>query len=711
MSERSTKIPNVEILEGLVGKKASKLTSSEKAEQRYMLKEFLKYARMANHLYQVTQGSNFDTATINDPFIVMKKQMQLERAQGTIVSSVDKLMEESFIKNLYDYIKEVRDGLAKFLISDSGNIRPLMHRVLAPYIDLSDRDFGKIAQQAVKSLFDWAVQVDGNMAAFIPELLISDEKNFAKKMMAFVDQVKANPEHDLFNNQVINSLRSTSIDQNGSHVYNIEIINKDNKVYDQNQIISAFEEIRNYLKGRENESLYKNLVNVAVLQSGLTTSPISFTSLLPYEDFKEIYNPVLSRIDKMPNLNDFYSMNIFQRNNWNNTDVVPVKRGKWKFSEATGRKFNPDLILPKAVNQAVAFKNLPMILKISAFSRESNSEVITYSWEDPKLTSKQKFAMRAKGDYSFMNKALFQRVKNADGSPYMQKKVGNDGKVYKSYVYKMINAWGDGFRANEYYDTNRASVIDNEYIKVVTERNNKDQRISKGEVTDENVLYYFDKTLGTPVENEQLEDVEKINIMFTSGEYKDLSNFAFKRFRTLVAGKFKVFLTVEGAFQASKLLYTNSYLKTRKLTADQQKTLDSLVKANGYNAKKIGEGIKDLNKVQWDKASTKVMKKLITESFTQNPDKLEKLLETGNMQITHKLGGVEQDNGRFSKVLMEVRSELRGTEDITEANEDITETVILKGKAWRKSDVTAENLLASGFSIKEIGKILKEEIC
>lgn len=710
MAEKSTKIPDVTTLEGLVGKKLSKLTSAEKAEQRYMLKEFLKYARMANHLYQVTQGSNFDTATINDPFIVMKKQMQLERAQGTIISSVDKLMEESFIKNLYDYIKEIRDGLAKFLISDSGNVRPLMHRVLAPYVDMPDRDFSRIAQQAVKSLFDWAVQVDSNMAAFIPELLISDEKNFAKRMMAFVDEVQANPNHDLYNNQVINSLRSTSIDQNGSHVYNIEIINKDNKVYDQNQIISAFEEIKNYLKGRKNEDLYKNLVTVAVLQSGLTTSPISYTSLLPYEDFKDIYNPVLSRIDKMTNLDDFHSMNIFQRNNWNNTDVVPVKRGKWKFSEATGKKFNPDLILPKAVNQAVTFKNLPMILKISAFSRESNSEVITYSWEDPKLTSKQKFAMRAKGDYSFMNKALFQRVKNADGSPYMVKKVGNDGKVYKSYVYKMINAWGDGFRANEYYDTNRASVIDNEYIKVVTDRNNKGQRISKGEVTDENVLYYFDKKLGTPVENEQLEDVEKINVMFTSGEYKDLSNFAFKRFRTLFAKKFKVFLTVEGAFQASKLLYTNSYLKTGKLTADQEKTLMSLLKSNGYNAKKIGEGIKDLNKAQWDKASTKIMKKLITESFTQNPDKLEKLLETGNMEITHKLGGVEQDNGRFSKVLMEVRSELRGTEDITEPNEEIEETVILKGKAFKKSDVTAENLLAAGFSIKEIGKHL-EELC
>jgi len=720
MSEKSTKIPDADTLAGLVGKKTSKLTSSEKAEQRYMLKEFLKYARMANHLYQVTQGSNFDTAVINDPFIVFKKGMQLARAQdtvfssldedGRVVSGVDNLMKESFIKNLYDYIKEVRDGLAKFLISDSGNIRPLMERVLEPYVDLPDRDFSKIAQMAVKSLFDWAVQVDGNMAAFIPELLISDEKNFAKKMMKFVDEVKANPEHDLYRNQVIDSLRMTSIDQDGSNVYNIQIINKDNKVYDQNQIIYAFEEIKNYLKGRENEDLYKNLVNVAVLQSGLTSSPISFTSLLPYDDFKGIYNEVLSKIDKMTNLNNFYSMNMFQRNNWNNSDVVPTKRGKFKFSEATGRKFNPDLILPKAVSQAVTFKNLPMILKISAFSKESNSDVINYTWEDPKLTPKQKFAMRAKGDYSFMYKGLFQRVKDANGKPHMRTSTGSDGRTYKSYIYKMINALGDGFRSNEYYDINRASVIDNGYIKVVNAQNKKGQRISKSEVTDENVLYYFDKKLGTPVQNEQTEDVEKINVMFTSGEYKDLSNFAFKRFRTVIGGKYRVFLTVEGALQASKLLYTNSYLKTRKLTTDQQKTLESLLKSNGYDAKKIGAAIKDLNVKQWDGAYEKVMKKLMTESFTQNPDKLQTLLDTGNMQITHKLGGVEQDKGRFSKIIMEVRDELRGDRIDMENEPTAEETVLINGKVWNKVDVTAENLLASGMSIKEVSKKLKE-IC
>jgi hypothetical protein len=39
-------------------------------------------------------------------------------------------------------------------------------------------------------------------------------------------------------------------------------------------------------------------------------------------------------------------------------------------------------------------------------------------------------------------------------------------KQYENFVYKMVNAWGDGFRANEFYDTERPSVFDNDFIPV-----------------------------------------------------------------------------------------------------------------------------------------------------------------------------------------------------------------------------------------------------
>jgi len=59
--------------------------------------------------------------------------------------------------------------------------------------------------------------------------------------------------------------------------------------------------------------------------------------------------------------------------------------------------------------------------------------------------------MRKDGDYSYKKKGLFKYVgiiPSADG-------------LSETYLYKLINAWGDGSNANEFYSDNRKSVINN----------------------------------------------------------------------------------------------------------------------------------------------------------------------------------------------------------------------------------------------------------
>jgi len=84
----------------------------QKLQQQYMLKEFLKYSKMASHMFNVSQASNYDTASINDPYLVFKKMIQLEKARKTIISSVDDIIEGSFIKNLKDKIFDYRDAFS-----------------------------------------------------------------------------------------------------------------------------------------------------------------------------------------------------------------------------------------------------------------------------------------------------------------------------------------------------------------------------------------------------------------------------------------------------------------------------------------------------------------------------------------------------------------------------------------------------------------------
>jgi hypothetical protein len=485
--QKTFKIPSKDKLKNLVGKNVDEMNEFEKVDQQAMLTEFLKYAKMAEHMFMVTQGSNFDTATFNDPYLVFKKQQQLIKAQNTIISNVNDLLENSFVGKLGSTVQRVRNALAEILRSDQKVVRDVIQQVLMPYINMSDRDFTKLAQKAVSDMFDWAVQTNENLAADIKDIMM-DDSGVMKEVMEFVRDVKTNPSYPqhIKNNHVIGiieAIPSRKLSKNS--VNNLKIKGVDNRVYDQNNIIYAFRELREYLNGRSD--LYDRLKLLAVLQSGLSNSPISFTSLLPYEDFKDLYNKTLVKLETIPNLADFHTLGVFQRNNWNNDDVVPYKMAPWIRSKKSGNlHYNPGMkFLQENVKMAVANNEIPPVLSISQRNREANSDYMVYTWEKGQellteeekklgtgeqinLIKAKKNSMRKDGDYSYINKGLFQKVKYDNGEPLVTPDF--EGKPY--FVYKAINAWGDSYRANEFYNVDTKSQIDNGFIKVEDVDNN-----------------------------------------------------------------------------------------------------------------------------------------------------------------------------------------------------------------------------------------------
>ena len=489
-------IPSKNILKDNVGKQ--ELNSLERVQQQFMLDEFLKYAKMAEQLFLVTQGSNYDTATLNDGLLIWKKDQQLAKAQNTIISSVDDLLDNSHIGSIRTKAGEIRKAFAQFLKGDQSRVRNVIQNVLTPYINMNDRDFLKIAQKVQNDLFDWAVQTNGEFNIYLQDALINDG-GYAKEIMDFVNKIKENPKHPLFDNHVINIIEADSSKKASENTpNNIKVKGLDNKVYDQNNIIYAFRELKEYLKSQneltgDNNQFYNNLVTLAVLQSGLSNSPISFTSVLPYEDFEKIYNKTLSNLENISNLDDFYNLGVFQKNNWSNDDIVPYKRAVWIESKDTGRKsYNPSMaFLSAPVKEAIANDEMPPVMTQSINSREAVSDFIVYTWEKredllteeemqdyknavakagyegklaPKLSdviNAKKTEMRKAGDYSFINKGLFQKVKDKYGTPLLTTQKSGD-----YFVYKAVNAWGDSFRANEFYATDHKSIFDNGFMQV-----------------------------------------------------------------------------------------------------------------------------------------------------------------------------------------------------------------------------------------------------
>jgi len=485
-------IPGKASLLNTLGKE--EFNAKEKLDQVFMLKEFLKYAKMANQLYTVTQGTNWDTSRFNDPYLVFKKNVQFFRSQGTIISDSGNLLDESFIGNQADRINDSRNALANFLVSDRGNVRTVLEQVLKPYVELPNRTFIKVARKAVNDLFDWAVQTNQGLNLQIQETLLSD-KGVASEVVAFIDKVKKNPNDPLFNNQIVNLLEVRPSRKGGETTpNNVSLKNTDNKTYDQNNIIYSFRELRESLQDRTD--LYDKLVTLAILQSGLNNSPISFTSLIPYEDFARIYNKTLPVIENLPNLNDFYELGVFQRNNWSDNDVVAYNRLFSIFNEIYGVQYPSVDFLPANVKKAIVDGEIPQV--ITQRIGKVGGEYIVASW-NKKLSRQEIAKMRKAGDYSYINKGLFKQVFDADGNPLFTL----DKKRNAYFVYKAINALGDSFRANEFYTSAKQSIIDNGMMKV-------------NEVTDAQVVAAFESTKPKPSTS------PSSNVLFTKegGKYR-----------------------------------------------------------------------------------------------------------------------------------------------------------------------------------------------
>ena len=487
-----SQIPSEKTLEKTLGKKSSDMTDQEKAQQQFILTEFIKYSKMASHLYEVSQGSNFDTATINDSLLVFKKMLQYEKAKNSIISSVDDILDNSYVGEIKDAFLDVRDAYSQILISDRGatepgkiSVRNVMESVLRPYVGLDDRDFVKVANRAVNDLFDWAVQTNKRVNTYLTNILLgsSTEESAAKQIMEFKKKVDEDPTHPLHDNYILNSLRIEEGDAEGK-INNLYLADKSGKAYDQNLLIYGFRQLKDGM-GESNKDLYGKLVRLAVLQSGLSNSPISFTTLLPYEDFETIYNDTLSNLGNLANLEQYYKLSVLQRNNASNTNIVPFLRSKLRQSKKNSKRwFNPNTtFIAESLKNAMDRGDIPKVINVSVFGKEGSSDFVTYQWELP--ISKEEKEKRKNKNRDHIKKGLFQKVYTTDENgkrvPLLQKSLYN-GREYINFVYKQINAWGDSYRANEFYDYERPSVLDNGFEKVY--KVNTDNKAESAEVED-----------------------------------------------------------------------------------------------------------------------------------------------------------------------------------------------------------------------------------
>jgi hypothetical protein len=509
-------LPATEALYRNIGK--DQFDAKGRAQQQFILGEFLKYAKMAEHLFRVTQATNFDTTNINDPVIIGRMTEQVINnspdiyGSNVIGSATTNILANSFIGDIYGKLLSIRNVYSDVLPSEKlSNRTAYQDDIFSRYLGLRKDKFVKIARQIINNSFDFAVQLEGYNQSILPSLVGTEGS--AHKLKQFFDSIKeGNP---LYGNIIVKSFQYKPAALEGG-ADTVKLKGKDNKSYDQNQIIYAFQELKNYLISEGKGELYDGLLNIAVVQSGLNSSPLSFTQFLPYEDFEKIYSDTIRNMSSTT-INKFARVNAFERNNYNNPDVAAYKKAR-AIKDADGNpQYNPRktnlTIANKEAQAAVERGELPTLMNVRTQSSEGKKDFIVFSWEEG--TPQERADMKKAGDFSYEKKGLFQKVYDEDNKPFTYK-TGNG----RAFIYKQINAWGDGIRANEFYDHARKSDLNNGFEPV------------ENEVSDDSIYVHFqdentedDLIKGVVISESTDEAIEQANFLNNMSDQPEGTTF------------------------------------------------------------------------------------------------------------------------------------------------------------------------------------------
>jgi len=537
---------------------------------------------------------------------------------------------------------------------------------------------------------------------------VENEKSVADMVQEYR---KSNP--DDYAIKIIYPQKSAQIDPGTDKLTDIvRIFERALSTTDNNDFIDAMHDLRD-----NNEELYKKLVQISLNQAGFNNSPFTLNKVLP--TFKNVVrnknNEIessendylrqlqLNAIDRFSRLREddqtrlissfedmFYRNNPqFLSNQINAFSYAPyfyvydnekqrriIKDGNYSEVEQLGDFYKKSYFLESGMPTRNMVLNTP--------NTDLPFDSDPFGFED-KVIPQQRF-QGYKGGFENTGKG----TPEGDGADKAMRAIANTSitevvdrtKESSSYTTEKALPWDSNKSISGVVMLARNKELATKSLTLTTkkriyEANERGAEFIVGDMpnVDSQFIDYLQKigakftiyhTGNTPRIQVNQPTTETINIYAGTGENAELSNFAKRPFKATLGvqalGKFE---TVEGAFQAAKLLYTEEGLSNLN-----EPILEQLQTADGKTAKSIGRNIQGLNKEDWDNDSSSIMKELLKQSFEQNSNALAKLLATGNATLTHT-----QDKGKwgteFPRLLMEVRDELRGTQLTTQTTTSI----------------------------------------
>lgn len=463
------------------------LSAEQNKEQGAILKDFLKYSKMAEYSFKFTQATNYDTTKFKNSDAFHRKSTKTNIARDmNMFTSIDDLLNSSSIGNQKRLLDFAMKSVGSIIKLEQEKFVDITNKVLESFEKqdfIGDDDFSKIASKAKASFLDFIIQTKSGLNSRILELTTGDNsiaEQIAKAKVKY-------PGMKLLQDLVPES--SKKVD--GAQTIKLKVNLKE--AYDENLYVEMMRELREL-----DPELYNNIVKVALLQ-GTYQSPVSINNIIPIEDYSKEIKPIIDGLIDDADV-EYFANGMFQKNNWKDEQIVPTITPRFTFQRDENFEEIENIIgedpfgndvyqyettmfetqFDDAENKRLVLTLSPMfdagngansdfvkIPRVFVNKRGQNVDVITGKTISPQAMK----SMRMQGNTSLTDYYGYQKVKLMDGTPLLNW----EGR----YVYKLVNLLGDGNLVSEYYLDGRPSVLNNGTIKI-------DQ-----EIADAKIIEYF----------------------------------------------------------------------------------------------------------------------------------------------------------------------------------------------------------------------------
>ena len=467
--------------------------SRDNAVQQLILTEFLKYAKMAEFSFKLTQAVNYDTSKMRSSGSLYRKQLRTEEAnRSNIFSSAEKILEESFIGDQSKFLNKSFEGIGEILKFDNYKFRNVINRILKPYAKddfLSVDNYSRIENKIVASFLDYIIQTKSGISSEIGKLMLDDATSVATRLA----EIKAKYSDIAILNRL--DIQSSPAMEGGAKTVKLTVNNKE--AYDEDVNIGMFRELRDY--NSETNSLYKDIVKLAILQ-GTYQSALSIKNVIPIEDYSAIVAPIIAPLIVDADVQAFAD-GYFQRNNFKDSEIWKTVHPKFFIARAVGE--NVEDVMPVSedqygnpIYQYLSIFAFPNIKELNVKSSERKILILneTFNYLDTQedfvivprvvvdgktgvkidmvtgrtVTDSMLSATRKKGNPIYKSVYGYQKVKHLDGTPVIFTSTYK-GEDIVNHVYKLVNLYGDNPLTTEYYTDFKPSVLNNNTMKVSSE--------------------------------------------------------------------------------------------------------------------------------------------------------------------------------------------------------------------------------------------------